>query len=277
MKATIFDIQRGSFVDGPGTRTTVFFKGCNLKCKWCHNPESQKFNKEMFFFDKFCTGCGTCKTICPNALRSCDFCGKCELFCPNNAKKICGKEITVEQLMLEILKDKPFYKDNGGVTFSGGECLLQENFLTEILKKCKENGIHTAVDTAGNVSWGNFCSILPYTDLFLYDIKCITKDLHVRGTGFSNDLILENLKKLTKTNKEIIIRVPVITEFNGNQTEMLKIANFVKALGKIKVELLPYHAMGEHKWHALNMTPTKFTPPSNNDMKTFNDFFINNN
>ena len=169
IKATIFDIVRGSYVDGPGIRTTVFFKGCNLKCKWCHNPESQSPKKQVLFYKDKCTGCGTCKVVCPYNFNECDFCGKCALLCPNNAREICGKEYTVEEVLTEILKDKDYYCKTGGVTFSGGECMLQIDFLLEILKQCKQNGIHTAVDTAGNVPWDNFQRIIPYVDLFLYD------------------------------------------------------------------------------------------------------------
>ena len=215
MKAIIFDIQRGSYVDGPGIRTTVFFKGCNLKCKWCHNPESQSCKKQMLFYKDKCSGCGKCKTVCQYSLKNCDFCGKCALFCPNEAREICGKEYTIEEVFAEIIKDKDFYlSSGGGVTFSGGECMLQIDFLREILQKCKENGIHTAVDTAGSVPWEYFERILPYTDLYLYDVKCISEELHKDGTGAANTLILKNLKKLSKTEKEIIVRAPVIPEFN---------------------------------------------------------------
>ena len=197
MKATIFDIQKNSFVDGPGIRTTVFFKGCNLHCQWCHNPESQSFEKQMLFYKDKCTGCGKCLEVCPNHLKKCSFCGKCEIYCPSNARKICGKEYTSDEVLAEVIKDKAFYHNsNGGVTFSGGECMLQIEFLTEILKLCKENGIHTAVDTAGNVPWDYFKRILPFTDLFLYDIKVFSKEKHEKYTGVSNELILNNLKFL---------------------------------------------------------------------------------
>lgn len=167
MKAVIFDIQRNSFVDGPGIRTTVFFKGCNMRCKWCHNPESQSAQKQMMYYKDKCTGCGKCAKVCPNQLKKCDFCGKCELYCPADARKICGKEYSADEVFNEIAKDKTFYENSGGgATFSGGECMLQIGFLCEILKKCKENGIHTAVDTAGNVPWEYFEKILPYTDIF---------------------------------------------------------------------------------------------------------------
>ena len=261
MKATIFDIERSSFVDGPGIRTTVFFKGCNLRCEWCHNPESQSKNKQILFYKDKCTGCEKCKSVCPYAFEKCDFCGKCALYCPQDARKICGKEYTVEEVLSEILKDKAYYGESGGVTFSGGECMLQIDFLKAILEKCKENSIHTAVDTAGNVPWEYFEKILPYTDLFLYDVKCFSEDLHKDGTGVSNRLILENLQKLSKAKAEIIVRIPVIPEFNGNDYEMQKIADFLKDLRINKVELLPYHAMGEHKWSAIGKEAMRFSRP----------------
>ena len=199
MKATIFDIQRGSFVDGDGIRTTVFFKGCNLKCKWCHNPEGISPKIEKLFYKDKCTSCKKCDEVCINKKKSCTLCGKCALYCPNDAIEICGKNYTENEILDIILKDKSYYDtSNGGVTFSGGECMLQIDFLTEILKLCKENGINTAVDTAGNVPYEYFEKILPYTDTFLYDVKCITEDLHKQFTGVSNGLILSNLKKLAQ-------------------------------------------------------------------------------
>ncbi len=272
--AIIFDIQRGSYVDGPGIRTTVFFKGCNLKCEWCHNPEGQSKNKQILFYKDKCTGCGKCKQLCPNHFENCDLCGKCALYCPNNAKEICGREYTLDEVLHEILKDKEFFNaSDGGVTFSGGECMLQVEFLLEILRKCKENGVHTAVDTAGNVPWKYFETIISYTDLFLYDVKCISDDLHKEGTGESNSLILENLRKLKEKNAEIIVRIPVIPEFNGSDYEMQKIAEFLNQLSINKVELLPYHAMGEHKWIAIGKELKKFSIPSKADIDKFKKRF----
>ncbi len=271
--ATIFDIQRGSFVDGPGIRTTVFFKGCNLKCKWCHNPESQSAERQILFYENKCTGCGKCKSVCLYNQDKCDFCGKCALFCPNDAREICGKEYTVDEVLNEILKDKKYYGAQGGATFSGGECILQVNFLTEILRKSKENGVHTAVDTAGNVPWEYFDRILPYTDLFLYDVKCISERLHKDGTGVSNRLILENLRKLSENKAEIIARIPVIPEFNGNDFEMEKIANYLKKIGIKRIELLPYHALGEHKWRAAGMRSMQFSVPKDTEMEAYKAMF----
>lgn len=263
MKAIIFDIQRNSFVDGPGIRTTVFFKGCNLKCRWCHNPESQSPKRQMMVYKNKCIGCGKCAEVCPNKLKSCDFCGRCEIYCPEDARKICGREYSADEVLSEIEKDRAFYDNSGGgATFSGGECMLQLDFLCEILKKCKENGIHTAVDTAGNVPWESFERILPYTDLFLYDVKAVSGELHRNGTGVSNELILENLKKLSRC-ADIIVRIPVIGGYNDNREEMKKAAEFLHGLGIKKVELLPYHAMGENKYDAMGMKCEKFHVPGN--------------
>ena len=263
MKALIFDVQRGSFVDGPGIRTTVFFKGCNLKCKWCHNPESQSPKKQILFYKQKCNGCGTCKKVCPTALESCDFCGNCELFCPSSAREICGKTYTVAENYDEIAKDKEYYRTScGGVTFSGGECMLQIDFLCEILKMCKENGIHTAVDTAGHIPWESFEKILPFTDLFLYDIKAMNDEIHKEYTGVTNTCILENLKKLLKSNVDVWVRIPIIPDVNDKEEEMKNVKAFFDINGyPEKIELLPYHMMGEHKYTALGRTTQKFEVP----------------
>lgn len=275
MKATIFDIERNSFVDGPGIRTTVFFKGCNLKCKWCHNPESQAPEKEMMLYKDKCIGCGKCREVCPNHLKKCDFCGKCELFCAADARRICGKEYTVDEVLSEILKDKSFYEtSDGGATFSGGECMLQIDFLCELLKKCKENGIHTAVDTAGNVPWKYFEFIIPYTDMFLFDVKCISENLHIAGTGASNRLIIENLTTLSSVFKgSIFIRIPVIGSFNDTKEEMNKIKEFLNNINFDKIELLPYHNMGNNKYTALNRVLPDYIVPDKNKMDKFQKIF----
>lgn len=205
-----------------------------------------------------------CEKICPNNLKSCDLCGKCTFYCINDARELCGKEYTREELFDEIIKDKHFYNSsNGGVTFSGGECMLQIDFLTEILKLCKQANIHTAVDTAGNVPYDYFEKVIPYTDTFLYDIKCIDEDLHKQFTGVSNNQILSNLKYLSSNYKgEIVIRTPIIGGFNGTDSEILKISDYLQPLNIKKIELLPYHQMGAHKYDALNMEFSEFSAPS---------------
>lgn len=255
MKTVIFDIERNSFVDGPGIRTTVFFKGCNLMCKWCHNPESQNCEKEILFYKNKCTDCGRCKELTVDDEN---------FLCFNDAKEICGKEYTADEVFAEVIKDKAFYETSGGgVTFSGGECMLQTDFLLEILKKCKENGIHTAVDTAGHIPWESFEKILPFTDLFLYDIKAMNEEIHKEYTGVTNTRILENLKKLLKSDVDVWVRIPVISGVNDIEDEMQKIKSFFDINGyPEKVELLPYHAMGEHKYEALGKSVKKFAVPS---------------
>ena len=268
-KAIFFDIQRNSFVDGPGIRTTVFFKGCNLRCAWCHNPESQSAKPQMMFYKDKCTGCGKCKSVCPYHLEQCELCGKCTLYCPVDARKVCGKEHTVDEVLKEVLKDKAFYETSGGgVTFSGGECMLQIDFLAEILKKCKENGIHTAVDTAGHIPFESFEKILPYTDLFLYDIKIFDSQKHKQYVGVGNELILENLKKLFERKAKLWIRIPIIPDVNDSIEEIRKIKDFLKTIGTAeKIELLPYHTMGENKYRAIGKEPQIFKTPDAENMK----------
>lgn len=272
--ATVFDIQRNSFVDGPGIRTTVFFKGCNLKCAWCHNPESQNFKPELLFYKEKCIGCGKCLQVCPNGLQSCQFCGNCELYCPEDAKKVCGRKYTVEEVLAVLKKDMAYYENSeGGVTFSGGECMLQIDFLCELLKKCKECGLHTAVDTAGFVPWTSFEKILDYTDLFLYDIKCFDRELHLKYTGVENRKILENLEKLLSLKANVILRIPVIGGVNDSVEEMQKICDFLKPYSLPPVELLPYHALGLHKFSALNRKGEEFSVPEKSRMQELKAVF----
>ena len=275
MKATIFDIQRNSYVDGPGIRTTVFFKGCHLRCAWCHNPESQSTAPQMMFYKSKCKGCGKCKEKCPNGTKKCNLCGKCTLYCPHDAREICGKAYTIDEVLKETLKDKSFYENSGGgVTFSGGECMLQIEFLTEVLKACNEKGIHTAVDTAGHVPFESFERIIPYTDLFLYDVKCFDSDKHRQHTGVGNELILANLERLLKTDKAVWVRIPIIPSINDTEEELRHIKAFLYSSKRPeKVELLPYHAMGEHKYAAIGKGVQTFSLPSEEKMKQLKNIF----
>ena len=274
MKATIFDISRASFVDGPGIRTTVFFKGCNLRCAWCHNPESQSPAKQMMFFKNKCTGCGKCLEKCPHSLEKCDICGNCTVYCPAGAREICGKEYTVDEILFEVMKDKLFYESSGGgVTFSGGECMLYPDFLVEILKKCKENGIHTAVDTAGHVPFDRFERVLPYTDLFLYDVKCIDSQRHKEYVGVGNELILENLARLLRRGARVTVRIPVVAGVNDSREDMLAVKALLDSHGGASVELLPYHAMGEHKYAAIGKEATVFAPPTDEQLSELRKIF----
>ncbi len=271
----IFNIEHSSFVDGPGIRTTVFFKGCNLRCAWCHNPESQSFLPQMMIYKEKCVSCGRCKEKCPSGLENCTLCGACALYCPADARRIKGKNYTVEEVLDEVLSDAPFYESSGGgVTFSGGECMLQIDFLEELLEKCKAAGVHTAVDTAGHVPFESFKKILDLTDIFLYDVKCFDSEKHKKYTGVGNELILKNLAKLLSAGKRIWVRIPIITGVNDTAEEMLCIKDFFDRNGyPERIELLPYHSMGESKYDALGRQKTVFDVPSEEKMRELKKVF----
>ena len=273
MTGLVFDVQRASFVDGAGVRSVVFFKGCNLRCAWCHNPEGISPNKEMLFYKYKCTLCNECKEVCKAKGVDCTLCGECTIYCPNNAKEICGKEYFVDELIDLIERDRGLYESTGGgVTFSGGECMLQIDFLEALLKECKKRGINTAVDTAGNVPFSYFEKILDYVDTFLYDIKCVSEGLHREITGCTNKLILENFKNLVRS-VNVIVRVPLISGVNDSEDEILKIATLLKNEKVDRWELLPYHSLGIHKYEALNLNPPKFAPPTNERIEFLKTLF----
>ena len=257
MNGRIFEIKRFAVHDGSGIRTTVFLKGCNLRCAWCHNPEGLSSDIQEAIYKHKCIGCGECEKK--------DF--KTE-DCLGEARVLYGSDISVSELMGEILADKDFYlTSGGGVTFSGGECMLQIDFLEEMLRECKRNGIHTAVDTAGHVPFEYFERIMPYTDLFLYDLKCIDSDRHKKYTGVSNERILENLSRLLSSDKSVWVRVPVIPSVNDTDSDVIAIRDFFKSHGAPeRVELLAYHSMGKHKYDALSMEASVFPALSNERM-----------
>jgi len=248
-KPLIFDIKRATTADGEGLRTAIFFKGCNLDCFWCHNPEGKSPHAELALFAEKCTGCGVCKEICAHK-GDCTLCGACVAQCHADARRIYGKSYTVSALMEIILADKPFFDaTGGGVTFSGGECMLYPEFVAALGAACHEKGITVAIDTAGNVPYEAFETVLSHADIFLYDIKCLDPALHKRGTGVDNARILANLEALCRTGKKIVVRIPEIPDFNkGEEVERIKEYCRARAL---PFEVLPYHAMGEGKKCAL--------------------------
>ena len=245
----IFDIKRTSAVDGPGIRTAVFFKGCNLDCRWCHNPESKSPYVQLGLLTEKCVGCGVCRTVCRYP-GDCMVSGKCAENCPAEARKLYGRKYSSDELHGILLADRDYYlATGGGVTFSGGECMLYPDFLAELAEKCADSGISCAVDTAGNVPWSHFEKILPYADCFLYDIKALDPELHRAGTGTGNTLILGNLERLISAGKQIIIRTPVIPGYNDGK-ELENIKSYC-ASRNLPHELLAYHPIGESKKAAL--------------------------
>jgi pyruvate formate lyase activating enzyme len=257
VEGIIFDIKRFAIHDGPGIRTTIFFKGCSLNCQWCHNPESINSKPEYYYSDE---------KIGDKIFRT---------------KKYTGKKVTSEYVISEILKEKIFMEQsNGGVTLSGGEPLLQPYFARDILKKCKEENIHTIIDTAGNFPIENFHKIMPFTDLFLYDIKFFNSTKHKKYTGANNDLILENFKLLIKNNKNVIVRIPLIPGINLNTKELKQICDFLiiyKASNFNEINILPYHNIGKSKYTRFNKKYQlqDIEEPDENEIELAKQIFIN--
>jgi len=266
-KGVIFDIQRFSVHDGPGIRTTVFLKGCSLHCFWCQNPEGISPNPQvMFYYDK-CVYCGNCLQACPNgahvvkgsshvfAREKCEACGRCVDTCYSGALVLVGREMTVDEVMKEVLRDKVFYDESGGgVTLSGGDPLVQHRFSKALLTRCKAEGLNTAIETAANFQWRAMASLLPITDLVMMDIKHVDSAKHEKATGSPNTNILENAKCLSKTGKPLIVRVPVIPGVNDATDEIEAIAKFIQGFPNLQyLELLPFHRLGEGKYEALGL------------------------
>ncbi|MFW9938621.1 MAG: glycyl-radical enzyme activating protein [Candidatus Thorarchaeota archaeon] len=260
----IFNIQRYSIHDGPGIRTTIFLKGCPLRCKWCSNPESINPSPEIFLRHENCDYCGNCLDVCsPHAISlgqesieidrtKCNLCLKCEEICHNNVINSTGKKVSVDEVVVEAMQDEIFYiNSGGGITISGGEPLFQPKFTLKLLKLFKERSIHTTIDTTGFASWEDFDEILNYTDLVLFDIKHLNSQIHFKFTGVKNEIILRNLENALKKNVKIWIRVPVIPGFNNSAEYMEELAKFLRDKSVEKVSLLPYHEWGKHKYKFL--------------------------
>lgn len=267
IKGYVFDIQRFSIDDGPGIRTVVFLKGCSLHCFWCQNPEGIKRRPEIMFFPDRCIGCGRCIKTCPEGAHiirdkthvylreKCVACGKCAETCYAGALVLCGRKTSVNEVMDEVLRDRVFYETSGGgVTLSGGDPTFQSDFSHAILERCKAEGLHTAIETAANCRWEDLDALLAVTDLVMMDIKHIDPRKHRQVTGVSNELILENAQRLAQTDKALIIRVPIIPTVNNTPEEIEAIAKFVKDFTNLLyLELLPFHRLGEGKYHALGL------------------------
>ena len=271
-RGRVFNVQRFSVHDGPGIRTTVFLKGCPLRCRWCHNPEGISPAPEMMILANRCIHCGRCVEVCPSGLateaglaevegRQCTVCGTCAETCPAAARQLAGRSMTAGEVLAEVLRDRIFYDDSGGgVTFSGGEPLMQPRFLRAALAACREEGVHTAVDTCGFCRRGELLATAPLADLFLFDLKVMDEERHRQLTGVSNRPILQNLEALARAHDRIWIRIPVIAGLNDDRDNMAATARFVAALpGVRRVSLLPYHSTGEPKRQRL---PRAGEPPA---------------
>lgn len=277
----VYDIQGFSVQDGPGIRTTVFLKGCPLRCPWCHSPESQAFEPQVCWIAMRCTGvdaCGRCLDACPTGALApgrtvrdpatgeekrlvhidrarCTQCGRCAARCYSAALYVCGEDYTVDALVERVCRDLPFYEHSGGgVTLSGGEALSQSEFTIAVLRALKERGVHTALDTTGHAARRHVLAALPYTDLFLYDLKHMDSAKHRAAVGVPNELILENAAAIAAGGGKLQIRIPVIPRFNDDDGNFHAAARFCKTLGEAvtSIQLLPYHNLGVVKYARID-------------------------
>uniref|UniRef100_UPI00359C7635 glycyl-radical enzyme activating protein n=1 Tax=Faecalicatena contorta TaxID=39482 RepID=UPI00359C7635 len=267
-KGRIFDIQRFCVTDGPGIRTTVFFKGCPLRCKWCHNPESYLYDRQLSFLKTKCTLCGVCEAVCPTGAHlfengehhieysRCISCGECQKVCCSYALELLGEDLTVEALAERILIDKRYYGEKGGVTFSGGEPMMQPEFVISLAKYLKSEGIHLCLETSGYAQTIWFEKILPYIDIFLYDYKASDPHEHRELTGRDNFLIMQNLDFLCGRGAHIILRCPLVKDVNDSEEHLQAIADISRKYEAVRgVEVMAYHNMGLSKAEQIGIKP----------------------
>ena len=282
MKGKIFDIQRFCVHDGPGIRTTVFFKGCPLRCVWCHNPESQLMRTELAFYSHKCVNCGECAGVCSSGVHSfnenthgvererCVACGACIRVCPYAATELLGKEVTAEEVINEVVRDAIFYKNSGGgLTVSGGEPLMQPQFLIELLTRAKESGLHTAIETCGYASADVVGRVAELTDLFLFDIKETDDERHRALTGVPFEPIKQTLALLDSLGANVILRCPIIPTVNDRDAHLVAIGQLARQYGCVRdVEVMAYHTIGANKYDALSRENTlRGLPPMTDEQK----------
>ncbi len=282
-RGVVYHIMRFAVHDGPGIRTTVFFKGCPLACRWCHNPESQSYQPLPMYFDQHCRHCGDCVAACPqNAIQHrdrvphtdlarCTRCGTCVETCAADARAICGRRVGVSQLLSEIDRDVVFFDDShGGVTLSGGEPLAQPRFALALLRACRELRLHTTVETCGFSPAATFQAVTGQADLLLFDLKLLDRDRHRRYSGVPNDGILRNLEALAGSGRPLIVRIPVIPGINDSGEDAAGFAHYLSRIGVPDVHLLPYHRTGSDKYRRLGMAlRLECDPPSMERLEQF--------
>ena len=273
-------LQKFSVHDGPGIRTTLFFKGCPLNCSWCHNPESQRYSAELLYDAEKCSHCGRCSIHCPQQAISpngwtdrnhCQACGNCVDICLQNSRQIAGQSVSVSDMLKQLLADQVFYEQSGGgITFSGGEPLTHIDVLEPLAVECKRRGLHVCIDTCGHAPVESFHRILPHADLFLFDLKHMDPAQHHRHTGQDNRLILDNLRSLSDAAANIFLRLPLIEGINADAANISATLAFAKTIRLRQINLLPYHATGRSKYARLGRTAEtgeQLNPPTPDRME----------
>jgi pyruvate formate lyase activating enzyme len=288
LRGIVFEIERYALHDGPGIRTLVFLKGCPLECRWCSNPESQENRPRLQYYSEKCIACRQCIEVCPHGAlgwldrveidhAACRRCGTCAHVCPTEALVLIGRSMGVEEVVREVLKDEHFYRNSGGgVTFSGGEPLMQLEFLLECLRRCRGQGLHTAVETCGHAPWEALEAVARETDLFLFDLKHTDADVHTRLTAVSNALLLENFERLARQGCGLVARVPVIPGLNdGDENLDSLIKLLIRTAPHAPVNLLPYHRLGRSKYRRLGIPYglEELEPPSPERMEAVRRLF----
>ncbi len=278
----VFNIMRFSLHDGPGIRTTVFLKGCPLRCWWCHNPEGLLPRPEVIYFEERCIRCGDCIRACPEeALRLdggvihdpslCKRCGECVDACSSGARQLAGRWMSVPDVVAEVVRDEVFFDESGGgVTISGGEPLMQAAFVGQLLAACRARRIHTVLDTCGLADSNVVRWVSEWVDLFLYDLKLMDSEKHQRFTGVKNDLILDNLRTLAEIGSKVIVRIPIIPGVNDEDADIAAMSVFLTRVGLRQIDLLPYHRIGSDKYDRLRLRyrVEDITPPTPEHMET---------
>ncbi len=264
----VFDIERYATEDGPGIRTVVFFKGCNLRCSWCQNPESHIREPQIMYYRNNCVECGRCVESCSSGAitnhpvfgfvtdhEKCNLCGSCIDVCYTDARKVVGRSMTIEEIMSEIMKDLSYYSESGGgVTFSGGEPLLYPETVSILAQRCQDAGIHTALETAGSVPQGSFDTVLPFIDLVYFDLKHIDSEIHQKHTGMPLDSILPNIGRVSNHSGRMIVRIPVVPGFNNDSDTLKLMFSYLRDETSVQeVELLPFHRLGQPKYEGLGL------------------------